>query len=75
MGSANQYWNLWTVVWRAAMGLWAGEFPELGLKLEVVVLASVLPVAAVWVKWILDLWLRGHQIHGRVLSGGTGGIT
>ena len=56
------------------MGLWAGEFPELGLKLEVVVLASMLPVAAVWVKWILDLWLRAHQIHGRVLSGGTGGI-
>ena len=57
------------------MGLWAGEFPGLGLKLEVVVLDSVLPVAAVWVKWILDLWLRAHQIHGRVLSGGTGGIT
>lgn len=75
MGSANQYSNLWTVARRTTMGLWAGEFPELGLKLEVVVLASVLPVAAVWVKWILDLWLRAHQIHGRVLSGGTGGIT
>ena len=75
MGSANQYSNLRTVVWRATVGLWAGEFLELGLKLEVVVLASVLPVAAVWVKWILDLWLRAHQIHGRVLSGGTGGIT
>ena len=73
MGSANPYSNSRTGVWPATVGLWAGDFLELGLKLEVVVPASVLPVAAVSVKWVLDLWLRARQIHGRVLSGGTGG--